>query len=264
MSTFAKWIGGHAMRLALVGVGASLLACTTLASIDPNALWKVVHYDCEAAAKTTGRTGVCAGVDLNRRFAIFRDRGGVAQHLLIPTDRISGIESPQLLSADARHYWAYAWDSRAFVQAALRKAQRNTLADDQLGLEINSAYGRSQEQLHIHIDCMKASASETLARHRHDAFGQWKWDTVDGVRYRIMRMSGPAFDFDPFAIVAQDRTGPDGMALQTILVTGAGASASDDGWLILNSATDVEDGTGSAEELLDHRCEAARNEIGHG
>ena len=47
------------------------------------------------------------------------------------------------------------------------------------------------------------------------------------------------------------------LAMQTILVTGAGPSAQRDGWLIVNSATDVDGGTGSAEVLLDHRCEAS-------
>jgi CDP-diacylglycerol pyrophosphatase len=47
------------------------------------------------------------------------------------------------------------------------------------------------------------------------------------------------------------------MATQTILVTGAGPSASTDGWLILNSGTDVDDGSGTAEGLMDHACRVA-------
>lgn len=241
----------------LVVLSALAAGCATLAAADPNALWQIVHFDCAPAARSTGRTGMCASVDLDRRFAILKDRSGVAQHLLIPTDRISGIESPQLLAASARNYWADAWQARSYVQASLVKSRRRPLADDQLGLEINSAYRRSQEQLHIHIDCMRASATEALSRHRHDAPGRWAWDTVDGVRYRIMRVDGPAFAADPFDIVAHDRAAPDAMAKQTILVTGAGPSAERDGWLILDSATDLDGGTGSAEVLLDHRCETA-------
>lgn len=242
-----------AVCLALAAAG-----CQTLAAADPNALWKIVHFDCAPAARTTGRTGLCASVDLPRHYAILKDRNGIAQHLLIPTERVSGIESPLLLGPGAQNYWADAWAARSFVQKSLDKAHRETLADDQLGLEINSAYRRSQEQLHIHIDCMQASANAALARHRTDAPGHWRWDTIDGARYRIMRVSGPAFAFDPFEIVARDNPGPDLMAMQTILVVGAGPSAQDDGWLVLNSATNVEDGTGSAEGLLDHQCMVAR------
>jgi CDP-diacylglycerol pyrophosphatase len=48
------------------------------------------------------------------------------------------------------------------------------------------------------------------------------------------------------------------MASQTILVTGAAPSTADAGWLIVDSGLDREGGTGSAESLLDHRCEIAR------
>ena len=245
------------MRRLATLLSMSILAagCTTLAATDPNALWQIVHFDCAAAARSSGRTGVCAGVDLDRRVAILKDRGGVAQHLLIPIDRISGIESPALLANDAPNYWADAWQARSYVQASLVKARRRELADNQVGLEINSAYRRSQEQLHIHIDCMRVSSSAALSKHRYDAPGRWTWDTIDGVRYRIMRIDGAEFTANPFDIVARDR--PVSMALQTILVTGAGPSAQRDGWLIVDSATDVDGGTGSAEVLLDHRCEAS-------
>ena len=94
--------------------------CTVLAAADPNALWQIVNLDCVPAARTTGKTGICATVDLPGRYALLRDRTGVAQHLLIPTDRISGIESPLLLAPDAPNYWADAWDARRYVEATLK------------------------------------------------------------------------------------------------------------------------------------------------
>jgi CDP-diacylglycerol pyrophosphatase len=45
--------------------------------------------------------------------------------------------------------------------------------------------------------------------------------------------------------------------MQTILVTGAGAFADKDGWLVVNSGMEVDNGTGSAEGLLDHACRVA-------
>jgi CDP-diacylglycerol pyrophosphatase len=252
----SQWARERAGRLALC-VTVLMAGCETLAAADPNALWQIVHLDCAPAAQRNGTTGICSDVDLSHRYAILKDRNGVAQHLLIPTERISGVESPQVLAPGAENYWADAWNSRHYVQASLKAAHRDRLADDQLGLEINSASRRSQEQLHIHVDCMRASAIEALARHRNDAPGQWSWDFIGGARYRIMRVSGQAFDFNPFDIVARDKHGADAMGMQTILVSGAGASAEHDGWLILNSGMDVDDGTGSAEVLLDHQCKAA-------
>lgn len=243
----------------ILAAGAALLAagCSVLAAADPNALWQIVDLDCVPAARTTGKTGICTTVDLRGRYALLKDRSGAAQHLLIPTDRISGVESPVLLAPNAPNYWADAWNARSYVEATLKRAQRTPLADDQIGLEINSAMRRSQEQLHIHIDCMRADATAALARHRHDPPRAWTWDTIDGTRYRIMRVPGPTFDFNPFDLVAGDKASPDVMAQQTIFVTGAGASAADAGWLVLNSSLDTEGGTGSAETLLDHRCDAA-------
>ncbi|MGN6315666.1 CDP-diacylglycerol diphosphatase [Trinickia sp.] len=234
---------------ALVAAG-----CSILAAADPNALWQIVSLDCVPAARTKGNPGICASVDLPGRFAILRDRNGAAQHLLIPTDRVSGIESPLLLAPDAPNYWADAWNARRYVERALQKARRAPLPDDEIGLEINSAMRRSQEQLHIHIDCMSASATAALASHRNDPPRVWTDAAIDGARYRVMRIPGGAFDFNPFDIVARDRAGPDRMASQTILVTGAGAQGTDAGWFIVNSSLDTDGGTGSAETLLDHRC----------
>jgi CDP-diacylglycerol pyrophosphatase len=260
---FAAFVGAaRARRVAssIVAAFAALAAvgCSVLAAADPNALWQIVNFDCVPAAQTRGNAGICASVDLAKRFAVLRDRVGVAQHLLIPTDRISGIESPALFAPHAPNYWADAWDARRYVQAALAKAQRPALADNEIGLEINSAMRRSQEQLHIHIDCMRADAVAALAGHREDPPRTWSPADIDGAHYRVMRMPGPTFDFNPFDIVAGARKSPGVMAAQTILVTGAAPSTRDAGWLIVNSGLDVEGGTGSAESLLDHRCENAR------
>ena len=242
-----------------LAAGAAIVAagCSVLAAADPNALWQIVSLDCVPAARTTGKTGVCKAVNLPERYALLRDRNGVAQHLLIPTDRISGVESPVLLAPDAPNYWADAWEARRDVEDTLNKAGRAALSDDQIGLEINSAMRRSQEQLHIHIDCMRADVTSALARHRNDPPHRWTWDTIDGTRYRLMRIPGPAFDFNPFDLVAGQHTSPDVMAQQTIFVTGAGASATDAGWFVLNSSLDIDGGTGSAETLLDHQCKVA-------
>jgi CDP-diacylglycerol pyrophosphatase len=247
------------MRLALSIVTSIALAmggagCAELAAADSNALWKIVDGQCVMSERSSGTPGFCARVDLPAHYAILKDINGASQYLLIPTDRIGGIESPEILADDARPYWSDAWAARTYVEQALRKP----LNDEEMGIEINSAYRRSQSQLHIHIDCMRADVIDTLARHRGNAPGKWHWDTIDGKRYRIMRVTSLTDRDEPFRVVARDRTAPDAMASQTILVTGAGLSADRDGWLIVNSGLDLEDGSGSAEPLLDHACRLAR------
>ncbi|MFM0741096.1 CDP-diacylglycerol diphosphatase [Paraburkholderia xenovorans] len=228
-------------------------ACARLAAVDSNALWKIVSLRCVPSQQATGTSGQCTSVDLDKRYAILKDIVGRSQHLLIPTDRITGIESPLILEPHAQPYWADAWASRVYVE----KAVKRSLPDSQLSLEINSAFRRSQNQLHIHIDCLRGDVSETLSQHANDSPGQWRWDTLDGNRYRIMRVTSLTQQNDPFQIVARDNKDADAMAMQTILVTGAGTSAEKDGWLIVNSGLNLDNGSGSAEGLQDHKCRVA-------
>lgn len=228
-------------------------ACARLAAVDSNALWKIVDVRCVPSQQATGTPGQCTAVDLDKRYVILKDIVGRSQHLLIPTDRITGIESPLVLAPHAQDYWADAWDSRLYVE----KSVKRSLPDNLLGLEINSAFQRSQEQLHIHIDCMRSDVSAALARHDKDTPGEWRWDTLDGRRFRIMRVTALTEASNPFRLVARDNKNSGTMAMQTILVTGAGSSADKDGWLVVNSGTGIDNGSGSAEGLLDHACRVA-------
>nr|WP_246216393.1 CDP-diacylglycerol diphosphatase [Paraburkholderia agricolaris] len=228
-------------------------ACARLAAVDSNALWKIVDVRCVPSQQATGTPGQCTIVNLDKRYAILKDIVVRSQHLLIPTDRVTGIESPFILAPNASDYWDDAWTSRLYVE----KSVKRTLPDNQLGLEINSQFRRSQNQLHIHIDCMQGKISDALARHAKDAPGEWHWDTLDGQRYRIMRVTSLTQADNPFRIVARDNPNSQAMAMQTVLVTGAGPSAEQDGWLIVNSGLDIDNGSGTAEGLLDHACRVA-------
>ena len=238
---------------AALAVALTVAACARLATVDSNALWKIVDLRCVPSQRATGTPGQCTAVDLDKRYVILKDIVGRSQHLLIPTDRITGIESPLVLAPHAQDYWADAWDARRYVEQSVRR----TLPDNQLGTEINSEYRRTQNQLHIHIDCMRGDISEALALHAKDAPGEWHWDTLAGNRYRIMRVTALTQTSNPFRLVVGDNKNAEAMAMQTILVTGAGPSAEKDGWLVVNSGTEVDNGSGSAEGLLDHACHVA-------
>ena len=238
---------------AALAVAFTAVSCARLATVDSNALWKIVDMRCVPSQQATGTPGQCTVVDLDKRYVILKDIVGRSQHLLIPTDRVTGIESPFVLAPNAQDYWDDAWVSRLYVE----KSVKRSLPDNQLGIEINSQFRRTQNQLHIHIDCMLSKVSDALARHAKDTPGEWRWDTLDGQRYRIMRVTSLTQASNPFRIVARDNRGAAAMAMQTILVTGAGPSAEKDGWLVVNSGLDVGNGSGSAEGLLDHACRVA-------
>lgn len=250
------------LRLASLtaGLGAALIAtltatgCVRLSTFDSNGLWKVVGDQCVPNARDKGQPGPCTTVDFQKRYAVLKDISGRAQYLLIPTDRVSGIESPDILYAGSPEYWAGAWSAGRYVDDKLKM----TLAPTQLGLEINSSQQRSQNQLHIHVDCMRNDIADALAPYRHDAPGSWRWATLDGKHYRVTRVTSLTDRSNPFRVVERGLDPQQAMATQTILVTGAGPDTARDGWLVVNSAQDMEGGTGTAEGLLDHSCALAK------
>lgn len=227
--------------------------CVHLSTLDANGLWKVVGGQCVPNQRDQGTPAPCTTVDFQKRYAVLKDIVGRAQYLLIPTDRVPGIESAEILYGGAPEYWVGAWDAGRYVDAKLGKK----LAANQLGLEINSSAQRSQNQLHIHVDCMRADIAKALALHRTDEPGQWNWSTLDGSRYRVTRVMSLSDGDNPFRVVQRSLDPQQTMGAQTILVTGAGPDAARDGWLIVNSGRDVEGGTGTAEGLLDHACSLA-------
>lgn len=247
-------------RSALAALVLSLVAafaatgCVRLSTLDANGLWKVVGEQCVPNARDKGEPGPCTTVDFQKRYAVLKDISGRAQYLLIPTDRVPGIESAEILYGGSPEYWAGAWAAGRYVDAKLK----TTLAPTELGLEINSSQRRSQNQLHIHVDCMRNDIADALAPYRHDAPGTWRWTTLDGKRYRITRVMSLTDRGNPFRVVARSLGAQQSMAVQTILVTGAGPDTARDGWLVVNSGLDVEGGTGTAEGLLDHSCALAQ------
>lgn len=260
MSSSTLRVAGMVASLLTLFVLSGAGGCAHLAALDSGALWQIVGNQCVPDARDTGRAAPCASVDLARRDAVLKDISSHTQYLLIPTDRVSGIESPEILYAGAPEYWADAWAARRYVNAKLK----TPLADDRLGLEINAVSERSQNQLHIHVDCMREDVISALAPYRHDAPDAWHTAELNGRRYRIMRIMQLDERNNPFRVVARSLpdAGPhdrqQGMAAQTIFVTGAGADAGHDGWLLVNSSMGWQDGTGSAERLLDHTCGLAR------
>ena len=96
-------------------------ATAAQANADPNALWSIVHDQCVPDQETSGDPAPCSLVDLDagerHGYATLKDLVGATQFLVIPTDRISGIESPTLLEPGATNYFAAGWDASSFVDA---------------------------------------------------------------------------------------------------------------------------------------------------
>jgi len=229
----------------------------TLAAADPDALWHIAHDLCVPHQQQNHDPAPCVEVDVPGGYAILKDRVGKTQFLLIATERISGIESPEILDPAAPNYWDAAWRSRHFVEERAGRA----LPRDAIGLAINSVSGRTQDQLHIHIDCVRPDVRALLSEHM-DAVGE-TWARFPaplvGHAYMAMRVEQPELgNANPFVLLARRiPTARDDMAHETIVVIGA-RFGDQDGFVVLagQASASTED-RASGEELLDHACAVA-------
>jgi CDP-diacylglycerol pyrophosphatase len=227
-----------------------------------DALWIVVHDDCVPDQLHNHNPDPCARVDLDggvdKGFAILKDISGSEQYLLIPTARISGIESPLILAPDAPNYFAEAWGARTYLDDALHQ----TLPREDVALAINSAPGRSQDQLHIHIDCVDPDVQAAL-RGRAASIGI-HWAPLDVAfsdhHYWAMWVPGERLGANnPFRLLAEGLPGAaQDMGDRTLVVVGSTRADGTQGFVILEDRVDrAHDDTAHGEELMDHSCRVA-------
>jgi len=250
----AAWLAG-----AVVLAGVSMFAAA--ARSDANALWNIVHGACVPDQQRHGDPAPCAEVDLNdgveAGYAVLKDRYGATQYLLIPTARVVGIESPSLLAASAVNYFAAAWTARRFVEQALGHA----MPIDTLSLAVNSQWARSQNQLHIHIDCIRADVRQTLENERA-AIGE-RWSALAaplaGQRYLAMRVMGQTLkQHNPFKLLAEGVPGASAdMGERTLAVAGMLFDGAP-GFVVVADRADLLHGDFAGGSLLqDHSCALA-------
>jgi CDP-diacylglycerol pyrophosphatase len=240
-------------------VALALLPSAATSAFDPDALWKIVDGQCVPDQLEHGDPKPCAEVALKdgaeRGYAVLKDRNGPAQFLLIPTKRITGIESPALLASGAVNYFAAAWEARHFTEKALGRA----MPIDTLSLAVNSILARTQNQLHVHIDCIRADVRKTLMAARATIGDRWVPlnQQIDGHPYLAMRVMGAALDgHDPFRLLADGVPGAAAdMGQRTLVVIGMTFESQAPGFVILEDRVDLLHGDFAAgARLQDHAC----------
>ena len=241
-------------------------AHATQRDLPPNTLWEVVHNLCVPGQSEYHDPKPCLQVDLSggieSGFAILRDPSGGTQFLLVPTVRISGIESPVVRGPNATNYFADAWEVRSYIDDALHQM----LPRDSVGLAINSAVSRSQDQLHIHLSCIRPDTLEAL--HKNEGKIGDQWAVLDaplfGHHYTAMWVTGDHLSpNNPFKLLAERLSdAPRDMGDHTLVVIGFTRSDGTKGFVIL--ADQVNKARGDlalGEELLDHGCQIAAKGI---
>jgi CDP-diacylglycerol pyrophosphatase len=241
------------------GAATHLSRSEALASHDRKALWQIVKDVCVPDMRLRGKPAPCASVDLRRGFVVLDNIAGRRQILLIPTSRLTGIEDPQLLSPTAPNYWQAAWEARAILAQRLG----HQVAREAVGLAVNSVLARTQDQLHIHVDCLRSDVAAEL-RVRGDAIGA-HWSDLPiplaGQRYRAMRVMGYELGSrDPFKLLAADPIAHADMGEQTLVVAGYRTRHGKPGFLLLSDRADPSTGDRAhGEDLLDHGCPALQS-----
>jgi CDP-diacylglycerol pyrophosphatase len=244
--------------LAVALAAATLIVAPAFA--DRMALWTIVHERCVPHFIAGAGPAPCESVDLARGedegVALLKDRVGVAQFLAIPTRRITGIEDPLALAPEAAAYFAFAWAGRRAVEARLGRP----LPREDVGIAVNSEPARSQDQLHLHVDCMDEEVVAALAGVKDSLDAQWRVtaEPLKGRRYWARRLdSADLSDAAPFRLLADGVKGArEQMGLETLAAVGA-TFAGEPGFVLL--ADRAGDGAGGhAEDLQDHDCAIAR------
>lgn len=219
---------------------------------NTNALWEIVSQQCVPNQEQNEKPDPCIKVDLQERYVLFKDSKGPFHDLVMPTYKISGIESPELQTENVTPYFSKAWSERNHLEGEIGKP----IKDKYISLAVNSKYGRSQDQLHIHVSCLKKEVSDLLESEKGSIGPEWKTfpKEIMGHNYLVKRLQGNDLEKEePFkllnyyAISKGDKIGNYGLAV----------SKMNDGSTVLlaNRFSLFDFNLGAIGEIQDYNCD---------
>jgi len=244
-------------RALLILCSGSLAICGTpcLAhGVPRDQLRRIVQQECVPDWRSAHDPAPCVSVTLPDRargadgYAVLADIKGGAHYLLIPTRSIGGIESPELRAPGTFNYLEAAWEQRR----VLKRTVGHPVPREAVGLAVNSIPARSQDQLHIHISCVRPSVHDALAAAASRIGPTWSSVALRGWRYHATRIMGRQLELNPFALLA--RGVPDAaheMGRFTMLIAGM-QFREGPGFIVLAGSS-----VPGAELLLDPKCALA-------
>ena len=250
-----------------------VIAVTSIWQIThADALWRIVHGSCVPDMQLNHIASPCVSVDLSggvaNGVAILKDIEGNTQYLIIPTKKIKGIESSAILEPGSVNYFSDAWEATGLVSQRLSR----TLERTDFAVAINSISGRSQSQLHIHVDCIQPTVKLALQQAGPEIQSTWQTLPVKlmGHKYRAMWIPGSQLGSrNPFDLLAASLHDPaHEMGGHTLVLAGTERSG-ETGFILLDRKAPtfavtvspwLKLGLGAGEELEDHHCRLANGQ----
>ncbi|MCT4701910.1 CDP-diacylglycerol diphosphatase [Enterobacteriaceae bacterium H20N1] len=218
---------------------------------NSDALWKIVSEQCVPNQQQRHDPAPCLAVDPVKHFVVFKDAKGPLHTLAMPTEKITGIESPAIQKPDAPNYFYYAWQERG----RLKQMADKPVNDRYLALAINSWYGRSQNQLHIHLACLRPDVYQALNQHEGQISNSWQpfGEKLKGHDYLAMKIPANTFEQQsPFALLnAYVKQRGDDIAKYGLAVT---MTEQGEFMLLANRLKVTDLNLGTAGEILDYGC----------
>jgi len=252
------------MRLPVFAAALCLLTASGSALADRDALWKIIDAGCVPGSATGQMPPPCTRVEMpagrDLGWAVMKDRRGVLQYLLLPTARISGVESPELLRADTPNFFAQAWQARDLLD----QLNGSPLPRDAVSLTLNPVRRRSQDQFHIHISCIRPELQARLQAAEADIGPGWSALSGGWLSHSwlVRRVDGEKLDgVNPIADIAAHVPGAAGdMGGVGVGVVAMTFKDGKPGFVLMATRWDNSDATsGSAEhDIQDHDCAIVR------
>lgn len=250
------------MRLTLV-IALLVMVVSAPVPAEParQVLW-IALQTCLLAERTTGRTFPCLAVDLGSAdrsgTAVLRAPGQPTHTVVIPTVRVVGLEAPELQRESGNAYWRAALAARHFVT----DARKGATPSEDVGLAVNSEGGRSQGQLHIHVDCVKPRVRAALRAYASRIHAGWAPMPIalQGSHFFAMRIRATeAESFNPFAALARLPGRRPDLAQTSFAAISTPADDPEKAFFLLAyRAPDAH-----AEMLLDHACATVAKAAAH-
>ena len=246
--SYVVWIGAL-VALCLLAAGAYLW----LRPAHPDALWKIVSEQCLPNLQRTGQPAPCALANPAAGYVVLKDQNGPLQYLLLPGAKITGIESPALLEAKTPNFFLQAWQARG----VMARRYGHPIDDSMISLAINSEWGRTQNQLHIHLSCLRPDVRQQLQAADGRITPRWQPLTLDGQPWLARRVTQEELaQRGAFRLLAEGVPGAK-EAMGHYGLTMVRAKSGD--FLLLAIERDLLTlNLASAEEIQDHQCQLLR------